>query len=229
MRIMLVDDERLARAELRRLLAPYAVEIVAEAADGLSALQAYAQARPDVLFLDIDMPGMSGIELACALDGQAHIVFCTAYAEFASKAFDLQAADYLVKPVEPARLAQTMARLQAGASSYLPDEHRLLLRRGDQLHLLRLGDVLRFDSAGNYVQLTSASGRYLLAGSLARLLPRLDPQRFLLASRGTVCRFDAITSLSDEGGSALSLHLSNGEQIALSRRQAKVLRERFTL
>lgn len=230
MRVMLVDDERLARSELRRLLAAHAqVEIVAEAANGQEALALYADTRPDVVFLDIEMPGMRGLDLACALDGEARLVFCTAYPNFAVDAFDLQAVDYLVKPVAPARLAQTLARLGEAGTDYLPDDHRVLLKRGDHYCLVRLGEVQRLDSADNYVQLTTPTGRFLLQGSLARLAARLDPRYFFQASRSTVVRFDAIVSLSGDVGLGLTAHLADGSEVAVSRRQAKRLRERFSL
>jgi two-component system LytT family response regulator len=230
MRVMLVDDERLARTELRRLLASYSgVEIVAEVADGPSALANYAELRPDVVFLDVEMPGMSGLEVACALEGQTHIVFCTAFSQFASQAFDLNAADYLVKPVVPARLAQTVARLQCAVTSYLPESHRVLLKRGERLHLVALASIRRFDAVGNYIQLSTPDGQFLMAGSLSKLEPRLDPAIYFRTGRSNIVRYDAIASIECDVGRGLLLKLVDGEEVPVSRRQAQLLRDRFTL
>lgn len=233
MRLLLVDDERLARAELRRLLAAHEdVEVVGEASSGDEALALQAQLRPDALLLDVQMPERDGLSVARALDAQARIIFCTAHASFAVEAFDLNALDYLVKPVAAERLAQALQRLRAERqqrSPFLSDEHRVLLRRGEQMALVRLADIALIESRDNYLELHSPQGVFLLPGSLARLLPRLDPQRYQQISRQALVRLDAIARLQAHPGGGLQLQLHNGACRPVSRRQSQALRQRFQL
>ncbi|MFH7044364.1 LytR/AlgR family response regulator transcription factor [Paucibacter sp. JuS9] len=231
LRLLIVDDERLARQELRRLLAAHAeVEIVGEASHGEQVLPLQRELRPDALLLDVQMPGMDGLAVARALGVEARIIFCTAHADFAVEAFDLNAFDYLVKPVEPARLGEALERLRRALphSLLLPDDHRVLLRRGERMALVRLGDITLIESRDNYLSLQTPDGEYLLAGSLARLLPRLDPQRWLQLSRQAIVRLDAIVGLQAPDGS-LVVELSDGRRVSVSRRQSQMLRHRFSL
>lgn len=231
LRLLIVDDERLARQELRRLLAEHAgVEIVGEAAHGEQALTLHDELHPDALLLDVQMPGMDGLAVARALGAEARILFCTAHSQFALEAFALNALDYLLKPVEPARLAQALERLRQALphGMLLPDEHRVLLRRGERLALVRLGDIGLIESRDNYLSLHTRDGEYLLAGSLSRLLPRLDPQRWLQLSRQAIVRLDAIASLQARDG-VLHARLLDGREVTVSRRQAQLLRQRFSL
>lgn len=234
LRLLLVDDERLARAELRRLLAAHAdVEVVGEASNGEEALALQAQLRPDALLLDVQMPEQDGLAVARALDAQARIIFCTAHASFAVEAFDLNALDYLVKPVAAERLAQALQRLRAELeqrnSPYLPDQHRVLLRRGEHMALIRLGDIALIESRDNYLELHTPQGVFLLPGSLTRLLPRLDPQRYQQISRQALVRLDAIARLQHSVEAGLQLQLHSGSWWAVSRRQSQALRQRFSL
>ncbi len=234
LRLLLVDDERLARAELRRLLAAHAdVEVVAEASDGAQALALQAQLRPDALLLDVQMPEQDGLAVARALNAEARIIFCTAHASFAVEAFDLNALDYLVKPIAAERLAQALQRLRdelQRCSPYLSDEHRVLLRRGEQMALIRLGDIALIESRDNYLELRTPQGVFLLLGSLTRLLPRLDPQRYQQINRQALVRLDAIARLQPrrEPGGGLQVQLHSGEWLNVSRRQSQLLRQRFS-
>lgn len=234
LRLLLVDDERLARLELRRLLAAHDdVEVLAEASSGDEALALHAQLRPDALLLDVQMPEQDGLAVARALDAQARIIFCTAHASFAVEAFDLNALDYLVKPVAAERLAQALLRLRAEleqrSSPYLPDEHRVLLRRGEQMALIRLADIALIESRDNYLELHTPQGVFLLTGSLSRLLPRLDPQRYQQINRQALVRLDAIARLQPGDDSSLQLQLHSGPWLTVSRRQSQALRQRFSL
>ncbi|MFO1252726.1 MAG: LytTR family DNA-binding domain-containing protein [Inhella sp.] len=233
MKLLIVDDERLARAELRRLLAAHReVELLGEAASAAEVLQLLPSLRPDALLLDVQMPERSGLDLARALPEPLPLVFCTAHANFAVEAFDLNAVDYLLKPIEPARLAEALQRLRqhlARRQTVLDDEQRVLLKRGEQLALVRLGDVARIHSRGNYLELITPQGGYLLLGSLNRLVPRLSAADWLQINRHSLVRVRAIAALEAEPGLGLSLRLMDGSVHAVSRRQAQLLRERFSL
>lgn len=227
-RTLLVDDERLARAELRRLLGAHPqVEIVAEAEHADAALAALDQHQPELAFLDIRMPGISGLQLAAEIEDRCQFVFCTAYDSFAIDAFGLNALDYLVKPVDPERLARTLARVQprsAGAAVALPMEHGLLLKFGDSARIVRLREIDRFDSVGNHAAVHTPHGLAYVLSSLSRIEQRLDPAHFFRVNRSCILRLDAIRSLEPDVGQGLIARLANGTEVEVSRRAAQQLR-----
>jgi len=229
-RVLLVDDERLARTELRRLLGAHPdVEIIGEADNAATALQKVAELSPDVVFLDIQMPETTGLTLAAELAGQARFVFCTAYDSFAIDAFGLNAVDYLVKPVVPERLADTLERLrsQSAAPSVLPYDHGLLLRFGEQARIVRLREIDRFESIGNHARIHCAHGKSWLQSSLNRIEQRLDPNYFFRVGRGDILRLDAIVAIDSDIGTGSIATLPDGSQVVVSRRQAQVLKQRM--
>jgi two-component system LytT family response regulator len=227
-RTLLVDDERLARAELRRLLGAHPqVEIVAEAEHADAALAALDEHQPELAFLDIRMPGISGLQLAADIEDRCQFVFCTAYDSFAIDAFGLNALDYLVKPVDPERLARTLARVQprsAGAAVALPMEHGLLLKFGDSARIVRLREIDRFDSIGNHAAVHTPHGLAYVLSSLSRIEQRLDPAHFFRVNRSCILRLDAIRSLEPDVGQGLIARLANGTEVEVSRRAAQQLR-----
>lgn len=229
-RALLVDDERLARAELRRLLGAHPdVEIVGEADNAASALELVTTQAPDVAFLDIQMPETSGLALAAELAGRTRFVFCSAFDSYALDAFGLNAVDYLVKPVVPERLASTLERLRQGgpAPEVLPYDHGLLLRFGEQARIVRLREIDRFESVGNHARVHSAYGRSWLQASLNRIEQRLDPNWFFRVSRSDILRLDAIMAIEPDVGTGSIATLPDGSQVAVSRRQAQLLKQRM--
>lgn len=231
-RTLLVDDERLARAELRRLLRAHPqVEIVGEAEYAEQALERIAELKPDLAFLDIQMPGMNGLALAAELEERCQFVFCTAFDRFAIDAFGLNALDYLVKPVEPERLARTLARVrprsEADAPASLPMDHPLLLKFGEAARIVRLAEIDRFESVGNHAAVYTPHGKSFLLSSLGRIEQRLDPNQFFRVSRSDILRLDAIRSLEPDVSGGLLARLGNGSEVEVSRRQAQLLRARL--
>lgn len=236
---LIVDDERLARSELKRLLQAHPnIEIVAEADSADSARDILA-AQPEIslVFLDIQMPGSSGLELAAELRPNLFFVFCTAFDSYALDAFALNALDYLVKPIVPQRLAQSLSRLPAAAAttasdnsqqSYLPDNHGLLLKFGENSRIVRLSEISRFESVGNHSAVYTPYGKSFVLSSLSRIEQRLDPQQFFKASRADIIRISAITALEPglAAGSMLAM-LQDGQQIDVSRRQVQQLKTLF--
>ncbi len=241
---LIVDDERLARSELKRLLQVHPnIEVVAEADSADSARDILAeQADIALVFLDIQMPGSTGLELAAELRPNLFFVFCTAFDSYALDAFALNALDYLVKPIVPQRLAQSLSRLpaaQAGAVTtsdsgnqnylpYLPDSHGLLLKFGENSRIVRLSEICRFESVGNHSAVYTPYGKSFVLSSLSRIEQRLDPQQFFKASRADIIRISAITALEPgvAAGSMLAI-LQDSQQIDVSRRQVQQLKTLF--
>lgn len=251
-RAVIVDDERLARAELRRLLAAHPLEIVGEAADAPSArallrdLEA-AGTPPDVLFLDVQMPGETGFDLLAGLEAvPPAVVFVTAYDDHALRAFEVSALDYLVKPVAPDRLARALDRLAPPALEHDPQDgdleddtesrsgrlrpgDRVFVKDGDRVHFVRLGDVRLFESEGNYVRLYHGAETSLVLRSLTALEGRLDPAVFFRASRKHVVNLEHVAGIDEWFGGGLRALLSGGEAVEMSRRQAQKFRDQTSL
>ena len=230
-RTLLVDDERIARVELRRLLKPHErVEIVGEAENAATALAAIEQQRPDLVFLDIQMPGSSGLQVAEQIEDRCQFVFCTAFDSFAIDAFGLNALDYLVKPVDPERLARTLARVHTDDTpgpSTLPMDHGLLLKFGESARIVRLNEIDRIESVANHAAVHSAQGVAYVLSSLSRIEQRLDPAHFFRVSRSCILRLDAIESLEPDVGYGLIACLIDGSHVEVSRRAAQTLRSRM--
>ncbi len=232
---LLVDDERLARAELSRLLQAHPqISIVGQAANADEALALLSQLEVDLVFLDIQMPGLSGLELAAQLDADLQFIFCTAFDSYALDAFGLNALDYLLKPINPERLAKALARFQnkqhdEPQRNYLPENHGLLLKFADSSRIVRLSDITRFESIGNHSAVYTSYGKSFLHSSLSKIEQRLDPQQFFKASRADIIRVSAIEQLENgvAVGSMLAI-MQDGQQVEVSRRQVQVLKQLFS-
>ncbi len=241
-KVMIVDDERLARVELKRLLSAFDdIEVVAEAKDAEQAMQRLKQGDIDLAFLDIQMPEVSGLELAEQIGPQTLFVFCTAFSEHALDAFGLNAADYLVKPVNPERLSQALGKVRqllkhadkttdAQPLNYLADNHGLLLKFGQSSKIVRLNEVERFESVGNHAALYTNSGKAFIHSSLSKIEKRLDPAVFFKASRSDIIRIDSIKEIQDalSPGCLLAI-MQSGAEIEVSRRQAAALKQLFNV
>lgn len=232
---LLVDDERLARAELSRLLQAHPqISIVGQAANADEALTLLRQLEVDLVFLDIQMPGLSGLELAAQLDADLQFIFCTAFDSYALDAFGLNALDYLLKPINPERLAKALARFQTKHQdepqrNYLPENHGLLLKFADSSRIVRLSDISRFESIGNHSAVYTSFGKSFLHSSLSKIEQRLDPQQFFKASRADIIRVSAIEQLENgvAVGSMLAI-MQDGQEVEVSRRQVQVLKQLFS-
>ena len=225
---LIVDDERMARKELRRLLAAHPeIEVAGEAGTGHEALKLIAAHAPDVLFLDIRMPEMNGFELLEQLDSVPQVIFTTAYDEYALKAFEVSALDYLVKPVAPDRLAKAIAKLRprAGRASM----ERVFVREGDRCWLVRVADISLLESEGNYTRLHFANARPLIPRSLAALEEQLDPTMFFRAGRSQIVNLKWIDRVETAVAGNLLVILRDGKEVDLSRRQSLKFRETLGL
>lgn len=224
--VLLVDDERLARAELRRLLAVHPqVEIVGEAASAAQAIAQIASLRPDLLLLDVQMPGASGFDLLAALDDAPDVIFCTAFDQYALQAFEVSALDYLQKPVQATRLAAALARAGARVQAMAkPAPRKVFIKDGDRCWFVALDDIRLLESEGNYTRVFFAQQRPLMLRSLSQLEERLDPQQFFRANRRQIVSLAHIIKLAPNASEGLDLHLADGAVVEVSRRRASQLK-----
>lgn len=239
MRVLIVDDEPIARQILRELLEDCpGVTLTGEAATGLEAVEQIARLHPDVVLLDLQMPGLDGFSVARTLRGETRpiIIFVTAFETHALQAFDTGAVDYLLKPVRRERLTAALdkARTQlAGlrsseqaAPSAAPEPlRRILGRLGSDLHMLNPEDVIAFQAEGDTVQIITAQGRYYADHSLRILESKLPPPQFRRIHRGTIINTDHIRKISPLTSKRWLLKMSNGLEAIVSKRMAGVIRD----
>jgi len=236
-RTLVVDDEQPARERLRRLLQTHAqLEIVGEAADGPEAMEQIAELQPDLIFIDIEMPGCSGLDVAASIGPQGpHIVFCTAYDQYAVDAFELNAVDYLLKPINRTRLQRTIERILAtpsdaaakatAQSTTLPK--RFLARRGSRFYVVPADDVLYFGSEDGVTHLQTEEHQYWMQPTLVELEQRLDDATFFRVSRSAIVRLAAIREVLSTSGGQGCLRLVDESELEVSRRRFKPLIKRF--
>lgn len=231
MKSLIIDDEPLARRELRRLLAEFPwIDIVGEAGDISEAAARIETLAPELLFLDIQMPGGSGFDLLARLDHVPRVIFTTAYDHHAVRAFEVNALDYLLKPVEPQRLAAALTRARSMPEDrpvdVPPNEtlERLFVRDGDRCWFVPLREVGMLMAEGNYVRLFWGQERPLLARPLHSLEQRLDPKRFFRANRKQIINVDFIENVELGIGGQLHVRLRGGSEVDISRRQARLFR-----
>lgn len=240
MRVLLIEDSRLARAEMRRLLgACEGIEIVGEAGTADKAEQLISELQPDVLILDIQMPGRDGFDLLASLDAAPPVIFCTAYSEFAVRAFERNALDYLVKPVSPERLGNAIERARQAIAQHKHEagkrrdllrlSDRVFVRDGENCWFVRLGEVRLFEVDGSYSRIYFGSQRPLIPKTLNYLESRLDPEAFFRASRQFIVNLNWVETVDPWFSGGLRLVLKSGERIEVSRRQAQHFRELMSL
>jgi two-component system, LytTR family, response regulator len=229
MKALLVDDEHLARFELRRLLRPHPeIEIAGEAKDGDEALRLIREVTPDILFLDIQMPGMTGFDLLEKIeDDLPDVIFTTAYDQHAIKAFEVNALDYLLKPIAPQRLETAIHRLHIRLSANRPSQ--VFVRDGERCWIVRFHDIFLLESEGNYSRLFFAKERPLIRRSLNSIERQVDPKMFFRANRRQLFNLNWIQSTHQGIDGSLLVRLTNGALIELSRRRSEELRAKLGL
>ncbi len=238
MKALLIDDERLARNELRRLLKAHPeIEIVGEAVDAEDALVKVAELKPQLLFLDIQMPGDDGFTLLEKLELPLPLViFTTAYDEFAVKAFEFNALDYLLKPVDPNRLVAALEKLRgrspdtaATPSHRLSLEDKVFVREGERCWFVPVKNIRLLESEGNYTRLHFDDQKPQLFRSLTAMEERLDARNFFRANRKQVINLAWVEGIEPWFSGGLLVKLKGGAKVELSRRQAQDFRERMSL
>ena len=234
MRAVLVDDEAPARRELRGLLAEFPwIEIVGEAANIVQAASTIEAANPELLFLDIQMPGGSGFDLLTRLEHLPKVIFTTAHDEHAVRAFEINALDYLLKPIHPARLAAALARVNhaqsADAPLVGPALEQLFVRDGPRCWFVPLREVRLLSSDGDYVRLSWNKLQPLIARALSAIEQRLDPKRFFRANRRQIINLDFIESVELGLNGRLHVQLREGPEVEISRRQASLFKQKTSI
>ncbi|MEO6893853.1 MAG: response regulator [Ginsengibacter sp.] len=239
LKVILIDDERLARNELRRMLDEFSdVEIIGEAANATEGIEKIEALNPDLIFLDIQMPGRSGFDMLSQMDKAPHVIFVTAYDEYALKAFEVNALDYLMKPVEPQRLTEALLKVrqknEEEISSYnnrgiLGENDQVFVKDGERCWFVKLSDVRLFESVGNYAKVFFGTNKPLILKSLNALEERLDEKVFFRANRKHIINLRMIEKIEPYFNGGLLLDLTGGEKIEVSRRQAVKFKEMMSL
>ncbi len=244
-RAVIIDDERLARNELKKLLQEFPeIEVIAEAANANEGIEKIDSLNPDLIFLDIQMPGKTGFDMLAELDKAPDVIFTTAYDDYALKAFEVNALDYLLKPVEPRRLADALHKLhleenrdREAASdeeiainrSLLHENDQVFVKDGERCWFVKLGDIRLFESVGNYAKIYFGSNKPLILKSLNALEERLDEKVFFRANRKHIVNLRLIEKIEPYFNGGLLLELKGGEKIEVSRRQTVKFKEMMSL
>ncbi len=241
MKAILVDDERLARQELRNLLKKYSqIEVIDECANAEEAIASIDKHDPDLLFLDIQMPEKNGFDLLEDLDKAPQVIFVTAYDEYAINAFEVNALDYLLKPVDPDRLDDAVNKLLAAPEETTPrktsetkerlsEDDQIFLKDGEKCWFVTLKDVSMFESEGNYVRVFFDGNKPLILKSLNNLELRLDGRSFFRANRKFIINLKWVEGIENWFNGGLLVKLRNGEKIEISRRQAAKFKDIMSL
>jgi two-component system LytT family response regulator len=239
MKALIIDDERLARKELTNLLQEYPeIDIVGEAVNAEDAIEKIEALKPDLLFLDIQMPGKTGFELLQMLDNVPEVIFTTAYDEYALKAFDFNALDYLLKPIEPDRLKEAINKLLKRAQpeegialeeKKLGPSDRVFVKDGDKCWFVKLENIRLFESDGNYIKIYFDNFKPMIHKSLNALDERLDDRAFFRASRKHIINLTWVESIESWFNGGLMVVLRGGDKVEVSRRQAARFKEMMSL
>ncbi len=242
MKAIIIDDERLARLELRKLLQEFPeVEVIDEAVNAEDALTKIEALQPDLIFLDIQMPGKTGFDMLAELDKAPQVIFTTAHHEFALKAFEVNALDYLMKPVEPKRLADAIQKLQHGEvreqrsetefvnNSILSEHDQVFVKDGERCWFVKLSEIRLFESVGNYAKVYFGANKPLILKSLNALEERLDEKVFFRANRKHIVNLRMIDKIEPYFNGGLLLDMKGGEKIEVSRRQTVKFKEMMSL
>ncbi len=243
-RCMIIDDERLARQEMRKLLDSYLqIEIVDEAQNADEAIEKIHKYKPDLIFLDIQMPGKNGFELLSELAYTPAVIFVTAYDEYALNAFEINALDYVLKPVDETRLQKAISKLQDKIiekhktdtpeleinEEVLTENDQVFVKDGERCWFVTLKDIRLFESEGNYVRVYFDKNKPLILKSLNNLDKRLNEKSFFRANRKHIINMRWIDNIETWFNGGLLVVLKDGQKIEISRRQAAKFKEKMSL
>ncbi|RME17334.1 MAG: DNA-binding response regulator [Bacteroidetes bacterium] len=240
MKVVIVDDERLSREELKKLLKKNHpdVEILAECANAEEGKQRIEELKPDLVFLDIEMPDKTGFEMLNEINAIPDVVFISAYDEYAIKAFEFQALDYILKPIDAQRLADCIRKYQIKEekessnitkTEKLNKDAKVFLKDGDKCWFVPLKDIMLFESLGNYVKVHLPDSHPVIFNSLNALEERLPSDMFFRANRKFIINLNYVVSISTWVNNGYMVKLSNGMEVDLSRRQSVRFKELFAI
>ncbi len=237
LKAIIVDDERLARAELKKLLQDFPdINVIDEAANADEGIEKIETQNPDIIFLDIQMPGKTGFDMLADLEKAPYVIFTTAYDEYALKAFEVNALDYLLKPVEQKRLADAVHKLQYEVSKQnaglnganrgpLTEADQVFVKDGERCWFVKLSEIRLFESVGNYAKVFFGNNKPLILKSLNSLEERLDDRVFFRANRKHIINLRWIEKIEPYFNGGLLVELKGGEKIEVSRRQTVKFKE----
>ncbi len=240
---IVIDDERLAREELKSMLSEFnEIEISDEARNGEEGIDKIKDQQPDLIFLDVSMPGMTGFDMLKKLDYIPHVIFVTAYDEFALKAFEVNALDYVLKPIDPVRLSEAIEKLRQKEETEFESENekisreekkldttdRIFIKDGEKCYFVKLEKVRMLESDGNYVKIHFGKNRPLVLRSLNSFEEKLDTGSFFRANRKFIINLDWIENVENWFNGGLQVELKSGDKVEISRRQAIRFKEMFS-
>lgn len=240
---IVIDDERLAREELKSMLSEFnEIEVIDEARNGEEGIEKIKEFQPDLIFLDVSMPGMTGFEMLKKLEEIPHVIFVTAYDEFALKAFEVNALDYVLKPIDPERLSDAIDKLKRKEEREFESENesisrdkkkldvsdRIFIKDGEKCYFVKLEEVRMLESDGNYVKIHFGKNRPLILRSLNSFEQKLDTASFFRANRKFIINLDWIEKVENWFNGGLQVELKSGDKVEISRRQAIRFKEMFS-
>lgn len=237
MKVIVVEDTRVAREGLVRMLGAFSgLNVVGQADHPETALELIVQTQPDVIFLDINMPGASGFDLLEKLDYTPRIIFTTAYSEYAIKSFDYNTIDYLLKPISPARLAQAVAKLTTNPEELTPEQKpplemnsQIFIKDNDECFLVTLESIRYIESYKNYVRVFFDQDSAFIKKSLSQVEERLPGRFFFRANRQFIVNLRCIVAIEEAIHDGYDITMNNSTRIAVSRRQANELKDLLSL
>lgn len=241
---IIIDDERLAREELKSVLKDFVeISVIDEAQNGDEGIEKINKLKPDLIFLDVSMPGMTGFDMLKKLEDIPNVIFVTAYDEYALKAFEVNALDYLLKPLDVDRLTETIEKLKQKEDADFESaqkktirgdrpltlQDRVFIKDGEKCYFVKLEEVRMLESDGNYVKVYFGKNRPLILRSLNSFEERLDPAYFFRANRKFIINLEWIERIENWFNGGLQVELKGGDKIEISRRQAIRFKEMLSL
>lgn len=239
MKGLVVEDSRLAREGFINMLAKYGtIELIGAAATAEQAKQLIDEHRPEVIFLDIHLPGDNAFELLQVLDYDPKIIFTTAYADYAVRSFEFNTIDYLLKPVSHERLDKAIEKLLeseesepkvVSCSQKLESQSKILVRDNEMCHLIQLSEIYYFESCKNYVRIVCAQGKPFIKKSLSQVEARLPASQFVRINRQHIINLDQIQSVAESVGDGFDITMVDGAELNASRRSSMLMRDLLSL
>lgn len=238
-RAIIIDDERLARQEIKNSLKQFPeIEVIGECANATEGMEKIAELKPDLIFLDIQMPGKDGFQMLEEMDTVPDVIFVTAYDDYAIKAFEVNALDYLLKPIQEDRLEEAIHKVMdkkkkeketSSQQEILTEKDQVFVKDGEKCWFVHLSEVRLFESEGNYVKVHFEDNRPMILKSLNNLDKRLDDRVFFRANRKHIINLNWVEKIDNWFNGGLMVELKGGEKIEISRRQAARLKEKMSL